>query len=206
MTIARGEPWGEAVARDPELPLVTDDIELHRWVNARVPTDAAEVHLEQRITIAGGDLARTCGGGRRLGDTVTRAPLDLVLVRTDQGSWWMVSHLVARRSWWRGEVVLAMNAQFLGEHDVAPRSHPNDGKVDVLRVDPAMPWRVRRQARRRARQGTHVPHPQITLTQTRATRLEFAVPLGVTIDGVSCGTTRTLELTVVPDAYMADIA
>ena len=27
---------------------------------------------------------------------------------------------------------MAMNAQFLGPYDVAPRSHPNDGKLDVV--------------------------------------------------------------------------
>ena len=41
-------------------------------------------------------------------------------------------------AWWRGRVVAAMNAEFLGPWDVAPRAHPGDGLLDVLDVSPAM--------------------------------------------------------------------
>ena len=56
----------------------------------------------------------------------------------DAAPTWGVAHVVVRRQWWRGEIVMAMNAQFYGRYDVAPRGHPNDGKVDVVRVDPSM--------------------------------------------------------------------
>jgi hypothetical protein len=211
MTIAKGQPWGEVVPRDPHQTVVSSDAALHRWVNEHLvpspPSAGTDGSLiDERVTVAGGDLARTCGGGHPQRDTVSRVPLDLVLVRTDEVSCWMVSHALARRSWWRGEVVLAMNAQFLGASDVAPRSHPNDGRVDVLRVDPAMGVRTRLQARRRSRLGTHVPHPRIAVSQTRSLHLDLVTPLRVSIDGLAYGTTRTVELTVVADAYIADIA
>ena len=94
-----------------------------------------------------------------------------------------------------------MTAQYLGDYDVAPRSHPNDGKTDILRVAATMPLRVRIAARRRARTGTHLPHPQLSLSQTAATTLTFDRPLVVWVDGRRWGTARELQLTVEPDAY-----
>jgi diacylglycerol kinase family enzyme len=143
------------------------------------------------------------GGADRFASGATRVPLDLVRVEAEGRSTWSVAHVVARRSWWRGDVVLAMTAQYLGDADVAPRAHPNDGKVDVLRVDPAMPMQARWQAVRRARTGSHVPHPLLRMTQVQQITLDLARPLVVWIDGVRWSTTRTLTLTVEPDAYVA---
>ena len=49
---------------------------------------------------------------------------------------------------WRGRIVALMNAQFLGEWDVAPRAHPGDGKLDRLSVS---------MRPRRAAPGPHPP-------------------------------------------------
>lgn len=65
---------------------------------------------------------------------------------------WFVAHLVARRSWWRGRTLAVMNAQWLGGWDLAPRSHPDDGLLDV--TDGTLPlWTAGRPAAacRRAR-------------------------------------------------------
>jgi diacylglycerol kinase family enzyme len=99
-----------------------------------------------------------------------------------------------------GEVVLAMNAEFLGRYDVAPRGHPNDGRVDVLRVDGAMGLRARLQARARARAGTHLPHPRISVSQAASCRIELSRPSVLWLDGVRWRASRTFELTVEPDA------
>ena len=200
MTIRKGESWGE-VRRPPDgLRIVTDDSALHDWINRH--RLAGEPIRE--VGIGGGDLARSAGGGRpgRFDGEVLAAPFDVVRVTADDGrEIWSCSHIVARRSWWRGEVAFAMTAQFLGDYDVAPRSHPNDGKADILRVAATMPLRVRIAARRRARTGTHLPHPQLSFTQTAATTLTFDRPLVVRVDGRRWGTARELQLTVEPDAY-----
>ena len=93
-----------------------------------------------------------------------------------------------------------MNAQYFGQYDVAPRSHPNDGKLDVLRVDRAMGWRGRLQARQRARIGTHLPHPQLSSRSVAEIDLQFTRPLVVWIDGVRAGTATRLKVTDEPDA------
>jgi diacylglycerol kinase family enzyme len=114
---------------------------------------------------------------------------------------WFVAHLVARRGWWLGEIVAAMNAQFRQSADVAPRSHPNDGRVDVLRVASAMSVRHRLAARSRLAQGTHVPHPDIETRQVRSAVLSFRRPLHLWLDGTLWRKgVRDVTLTVEPDA------
>ena len=94
------------------------------------------------LGLLGGDLCRTLGGtgdeARLRSDAAVQLPVDLGAVLVDGRLHWFVAHLVARRGWWRGRVVAAMNAQFLGDWDVAPRGHPNDGRLDVLRRRPAL--------------------------------------------------------------------
>ena len=156
----------------------------------------------QPVGLGGGDMARTLGGGTpgRFPGLVVTAPIDLLRVEADGRTTWAVAHVVARRSWWRGEVWLAMNAQFLGNYDIAPRSHPNDGKVDVVHVQPQMSIRARRQARERARTGTHLPHPQLEATQSVVAAATFQQPLVVWVDGVRWGTATDISVTCEPDA------
>lgn len=192
MTIRRGEPWGESVAAPADLLLVDGDAAARAAVLGGVRT----------LGLRRGDLARTLGGGAadRFSGAVVKAPVDLLHLTADGESTVAVAHVVARRSWWRGPVVLAMNAQFLGHYDVAPRSHPNDGKVDVLTVATGMPLRMRWQARSRAVTGTHLPHPQLSMVQVAARREEFDRPLDVWVDGVRWRRARLLEIEVEPDA------
>jgi hypothetical protein len=194
----RGEPWGEQVQSPDFLRVVPTDRDAREWVVALRESGRAM----QPVGLGGGDLARTLGGGTpgRFPGTVVSAPVDLLRVEADGETTWAVAHVVARRGWWRGEVWAAMNAQFFGDLDVAPRSHPNDGKVDVLHVATAMPLRARRQARQRARTGTHLPHPQLQATQVPSAVVVFERPLVVWVDGVRWRTTRQLTVTCEPDA------
>jgi diacylglycerol kinase family enzyme len=140
------------------------------------------------------------GGPARFDGTHVRAVVDLVRVTADGRELWALAHVVVRRRWWRGEVVLVMNAEFLGPYDVVPRSHPNDGRVDVVRVDPSMSVRARLQARRRARTGTHLPHPQLAVQSTATWHATFDRPLRLFVDGKRNGVVRDLRIEVVPDA------
>lgn len=199
MTIRKGEPWGEAASVPPEgLLTAPDDRGASRTVELAQMADRPLAP----VFLMSGDMARTMGGGAagRIDGVHTRGTVDLLRVTADGRAHWALAHVVARRSWWRGEVVLAMNAQFLGVHDVAPRSHPNDGRVDILRVDASMPTRARLQARRRARTGTHVPHPQLHSTAAGEWTATFERPMQLYIDGQRVGDVRDLRIEVVPDA------
>jgi hypothetical protein len=201
VTIRRGAAWGEAVAVRADLRRVHTDAELHdvldAWRHGRGQLPP--------IGLAGGDLARTVAGGGadQFTTAATRLTLDLVRIDADGRTTWSAAHVVCRRSWWRGEVVVAMTAQHLDGFDVAPRAHPNDGRLDLLRVEPGMRARARWQARRRARTGTHLPHPGLHPSQVAEIELTFVRPLHVWVDGRRWHTAAAVSLTVEADAYVA---
>lgn len=151
------------------------------------------------MVLTGGDLARTLGvataGAPPVPGTAgTRVAADVGAALVDGRLHWFVAHLVARRSWWRGRLLVAANASFVGRWNAAPRSHPGDGRLDVFDADP--PLRVRLAARRRLPSGTHVPHPLITQRRTAASQYDLDPALDVYLDGVSLGRARTLSLRV----------
>jgi len=190
--IRRGEDWGEQVEVPAGLTIAVSDAEARDVVLRGLHT----------FGVSFGDLAHTMGGATpgRFDGPVVRAPVDLLRVRADGEETVAVAHVVVRRRWWRGPVVLVMNAQYLGPYDVAPRSHPNDGKVDVLRVDAAMGLRARLAARRRARVGNHLPHHHLTMAHVATHALELERPATVWVDGVRWRAARSVEVTVEPDA------
>lgn len=195
--IKKGTPWGVAAESPSDLLVAPTDRDARAFVVRQRERGASL----RPVGLGGGDLARTMGGGHgRFPGTVTKATVDLLRVQSSERVTWAVAHVVARRGWHRGEVVFAMNAEFLGPYDVAPKSHPNDGKVDVVHVDASMSWRARRAAMRRARTGTHLPHPQLTTRQVAEYSLTFARPLVLWIDGVRWGRASDLLVTVEADA------
>lgn len=202
MTIEKGKDWGEPGRLSPIGHVVNTDAAARYAVSSarRVGSAIPELGL------VGGDLWRTCGGGRGgeehvRSDAALRVPVDLGSVLIDGSLHWFTAHLVARRSWWRGPIVAVMNAQFLGSWDVAPRGHPNDGRLDVLEV--SMSTGDRLKALGRLRSGTHVPHPDIR--ERRITNAQFDLPEGTSVwlDGelVKKGA-KTLSVRVEPDALM----
>jgi hypothetical protein len=93
-----------------------------------------------------------------------------------------------------------MNCEFLGDWDVAPRGHPNDGRVETFHVESSFGIRDRLAARRRLRTATHVPHPAIATRSIRTGTWTFPAPMVVVADGHTVGESATLSLAVVPDA------
>lgn len=198
MTVGRGETWGSAGALPDDGVLVHSDLEARRVVTEARRANAA-IPL---LGLLGGDLARTCGAtgreDRLRSDDARRLPVDLGAVLVDGALRYFVAHLVARRSWWRGPIVAAMNAEFLGEWDVAPRAHPNDGRLDLLEADPSLGDRL--EARRRLRTGSHLPHPRIRTRRVKAVQLDLPPGTRVWLDGECVGRARVLSIRTEPDA------
>ncbi len=201
MTIRKGDEWGSIGPLPAGVVQVRSDGELgelvtrHRVAGTDLPP----------VVLAGGDLMRAVGGGGsldRLGGDVAHLPVDVVRVDADGRTGWFVAHLVARRSWWHGEVVAVMNGQHLRQWDVAARAHPNDGRVDLVRVAATMSVRDRWQARRRAVTGAHVPHPAISMSIHRQVTIELSRPSNLWLDGRRWASASTLVLTVEPDALV----
>jgi diacylglycerol kinase family enzyme len=122
--------------------------------------------------------------------------VDLGEVLVDGRLHLFVAHLVARSRSWR-RVLVAMNAQWRGKWDLGPRSHPNDGLLDIYDARLAFPdlWKVKA----RLPSGTHLPHPGIKERRVGALQVEFDRPLTVELDGVAIGKARTLSMRVEPD-------
>ena len=199
MTIRPGEPWGREVPFPDDLHVVADD----RALALELASSGGRA-----VAVASGDILRTLGNPTLTGrTTLNELPIDLIEFRLDDGDepGHACAHLVVRSPWWRGgwlrgQVLLVMNCEFRGDWDVAPRGHPNDGRVETFRIDTTFGVRGRLAARRRVTTGTHVPHPAIATGSIRTTTWSFPAPMEVIADSCAVGRARTIALTVLPDA------
>lgn len=223
MTIKRGQDWGRTAALPADAPVAATDAQLadliapvlivaHRATapgrSAPSPSPSPSV---RPIGLVGGDLCRTLGGrGDRQRLTQTDAqqlPIDALIVTIDDRAdepLIAVAHVVIRRSWWHGPVHALMNAQYLGRYDVAPRSHPNDGRVDVIETTAlSLPDRVK--GWRRLPTGAHLPHPAITERRVTETSYTFERAMTVWVDGRRRAQAHTVHVRVMPDAFVVAI-
>jgi hypothetical protein len=198
MVVEKGQAWGTPG------PLPEDGVVVRSDAEARAIVERCRRAGEPvpPLGLLGGDLCRTLGGrgdeARLHSAEAMRLPVDLGAVLVDGRLHWFVAHLIARRGWWSGRIVAAMNAQFIGRWDVAPRSHPNDGKLDTIDADP--PFGDRLKARRRLPAGTHVPHPAIRERRVDAVQIELDRPTSVWLDGVRLeGSVRRLSVRIEAD-------
>jgi hypothetical protein len=199
VTVEKGVPWGAPG------PLPDDAVVVRSDAEARAALEAARRDKRALPTLGllGGDLCRTLGGrgdeARLRGGAAVVAPADVGEVLLDGRVRYFVAHVVVRRGWWRGPLVAAMNAQFLGRWDVAPRAHPGDGVLDVLEVDAAMGVGERWKAWRRLPAGAHLPHPAIAVKRVPALQLDVD-GLGVWLDGEKQPPAHALSIRLRPDA------
>lgn len=198
MTIRKGANWGTPEAVPANAIFVSSDAE----ANEAISTSRRARKPSPPLCLTGGDLARTLGvrnneAPLRAGEG-TRLKIDLGVALIDGHLHWFVSHLVARHSWWRGPILIAANAAFIGDYNVAPKAHPGDGRLDLIEANPTFGERLK--ARSRLRSGTHVPHPRIKLRRFSATQLDLERPTPLTLDGTAHGKAQRLSIRVEPEA------
>jgi hypothetical protein len=194
MTVERGGAWGRVAPLPADGVIVRSDRDA-----AAVVADARARGIElPTIGLLGGDLCKTLGGtgdeSRLRGSDAITLPIDVAEADVDGRAHVFLAHVVARRSWWTGRVWAAMNAEWLGDWDVAPRAHPGDGLLDTL--DVSMSLRDRRKARRRLATGTHVPHPAIAQQRRGHAEVTFDSAMGIWIDGLRVGDATSLAVRV----------
>jgi hypothetical protein len=197
LTIEKGANWGRPGALPADGIVVRTDLEARRVVEqARRANEPIPP-----LGLLGGDLCRTLGGtgneARLRSPDAMTFPCDLGSVLVDGRIYWFVAHLIARRSWWRGRTIAVMNAQWLGSWDLGPRSHPDDGLLDIS--DARLPLGDRLKARSRLPTGTHLPHPQIETTRVSAAQLDLDPSLDVYLDGERVGRAAHLSIRIEPD-------
>ena len=194
MPISKGDPYGEPGDLPDDGVLVRSDAEA-----AAALSDARRDRRPFPVLgLLGGDLCRTLGGGR------TQAQLQGVRFTVDLGEALLdgrlhlfVAHLVVRTRLWTRAFV-AMNAQWLGDWNLGPRAHPNDGLLDTY--DARLPPGQLLPVRSRLHHGAHLPHPNIKERRTAAAQVELDRPLAVRLDGVTAGRARVVSVRVQPDA------
>lgn len=198
MTIERGRAWGTSE------PLGADGVLVRSDTEARAVIERARRAGEPAPTLGllGGDLCRTLGGlgdeARLRSPEATTFPVDLGTALVDGKLHVFLAHLVARRTWWRGRVVVVMNAQWHGRWDLGPRAHPGDGLLDISDGD--LDLGARLAARRRLPTGTHLPHPAIATARVPAWQTELRPELDVYLDGERIGRARNLSVRVETEA------
>ena len=211
MTIRRGEDWGRPGRPPADLNWFVDDAAAARAVDEGA----------REIGLGGGDMARTLGVGTGAGvaGSAVSFPIDLIEVTSADGRRTVaLAHVVIRHRrwrWWKGPIVVVMNAQFIGRWDVAPRGHPNDGRVEVLDVDSTMSTRQRFLAGRRLPTGAHIPHPLVRIRSSAEVTVPISGSASVLVDGQpwidgssssSSSAGHSLTIRAVPDAFVAWIA
>jgi hypothetical protein len=189
--VQRGRDWGE------DAPVPNDALSFD---NDRAAAEALGAARRRNsdlppVVLTGGDVARTLGGGRGV-PPHTHVEIDLGAVLVDGKLHWFLAHVVARQSWLRGRVVIAANAAFIGDWNIAPRAHPGDGKLDVLDGNPGLGDRVK--ARHRLASGTHLPHPDITVRRSEAVQIDLSEPTLIFLDGTSVGRAQSLSIRTEP--------
>lgn len=194
MPIGKGDPYGEPGALPEGGVIVRTDAEAAAALNAarrdRRPFPA--------LGLLGGDLCHTLGGGAGGTDLQgVRFTVDLGEALLDGHLHLFVAHLVARTPLWTRAFV-AMNAQHLGDWNLGPRAHPNDGLLDTY--DAHLPPNQLLPVRSRLHHGTHLPHPGIKERRTAALQVELERPLKVRLDGAGVGKARVISVRVQPDA------
>lgn len=191
-----GDSWGA----DGPLPTTTVIAASDRAVAEAVDAGA------DVVAVSGGDLCRTLGGrgdvATRLGGTALLLPVDVATVVLDENvALTTVAHVIARTRAWNGPAAAVMNAEWLGEWDVAPRAHPGDGRLDI--VQGALPWRDRWQARARVRTGDHLPHPGLRVSRASEAHIRFDRPRAVWVDGQRAGRASTIDVSITATVLVA---
>ncbi len=203
MTIRRNENWGVTVARPESLVICETD--------AAASQLATEYFLQQKsipaIAITRSNLSRALGtkGSVVNSQNMQATPFDLIEItfaddsKTEQKVLALGFGLL-RKSWWRGDIVAVMNTSFIGDWDCAPRSHPNDGKFDLLTVSSEMKPTQRLIASRRLRLGTHLPHPQISVKQITSFEADCSAKPNLFVDNRKFVCVNQCKFRLLPDA------
>jgi len=193
MPIAKGSPYGEPGDLPAGGVVVRSDAE----AAAALQAARSERRPFPALGLLGGDLCRTLGGGGGPELQGVRFPVDLGEVLLDGRLHLFVAHLVVRNWLWTRAFV-AMNAQWLGQWNLGPRAHPNDGFLDTYDVhltpNQLLP------VRSRLHHGAHLPHPGIKERRTAALQVELKLPLTVRLDGTAVGKAKVISVRVEPDA------
>ena len=194
--ITRGEQWGVPTTRTHEDIVVTGDREL------------ASSSSDRRLIVRTGDIARSLGDPAvpQVDANCIEVPIDAlrVIISLHNGtsiSMIASSHVVIG-NWIQGRLICVSNSGFIGNRNVSPRAHPNDGFFDVMTLRPSMGIQQRIRARHKSILGTHTPHPFVETS--RAKTIEYSSASrseSLRVDGRRIRSWSGVQVEIVPDYW-----
>ena len=192
--IEKGKQWGEASVVPRDVIITDSDAQLATSSRAAI------------YAVRGGDLFRTLGE-----PAVLHVDTPCLMVHVDALQCAMTTAGTSREvlavssivfgTWWRGAWTAITNAEWMGNMNIAPRSHPNDGRCELLEFSSTMPIRQRVLARKKMNTGTHIPHPHITTRSARSFSFDFPSTIDIRIDGIKYSDVSQLSVNVLPDYW-----
>ena len=99
---------------------------------------------------------------------------------------------------WLASTLVAMNGSFLGSANLGPRSHPDDGLIDV--TSGRVPLNDYRGLRSRLAVGGHLPHPGLATSRVATLESSFRGAVTIRLDGVRVGRAHEIRCRVLPDS------
>jgi hypothetical protein len=193
--IRRGQPWGEPSYMSDDVIIVENDLVL------------ARTNPTNRVFLTGGDIARSLGEPQvpAVGSACTEVTIDAMVCdikrNDDQSTLLVAASSVIVGNYWKGRHLIVSNAGWIGDSNVAPRAHPNDGKVEMLTMHSDMTLRQRFLARRKMNTGVHLPHPDLSSAQISIAVIESKGREILVIDGDKVANWTSISLTVQPDYW-----
>lgn len=202
MVIRKGSEWGTSGHPSDEVPVALDDVHANHLIEKGV----------REFVISSGDMARTIGATTPGPESnYRRLPIDLMEVsyvdtKGRSGLIHAFSNVRLESTWptggfLRGDALILCNAQFLRTLDIAPRGHPNDGKIEYLHFERSLTIRQRLQIVLRSRTGSHLPHPSVHFRQI-VSCTEFPSKGRLIVDGRYVCTGRITSVRCIPDALV----
>lgn len=196
MTIRKGEEWGRRATVPASFFIAEDD------------HDAASQPPQTPFALCRGDMYAALGHPRLPvhHHDCTIVPVDalvchITFANNTEEETRAFSHITVG-SWWKGRHIVVSNSGFINALNIAPRSHPNDGEFDVVHLSADMPMRQRFIARRRAKTGTHVPHPDISIRRHTELHISRAAQQErLSIDGVAVSQWKDISISLEPDFW-----
>jgi hypothetical protein len=174
--------------------------------------DLSKCSRDEFVSLTNGDIHQALGSPRPVQNQsdCTLLPIDALQVHVVSldGS---AKHMVASSRVeigsflspiGRERFVCVTNGGIVNGRNLAPRAHPNDGRLDVLTIDSSMTYRHRLIARKKAVTGTHLPHPKISIRQDDAfSAQKLRRGERLTVDGVAIKDWSEVLVTVTPDYW-----
>ena len=174
-----------------------------------VDNDQTMAHTDRthEIFLSGGDIARSLGNPvvPLIGSACTEVTIDAmqcdITTGNSQSTRVIAASSIVVGNFWKGRYLIVSNAGWLGDSNVAPRAHPNDGKVEMLTIASHMSLRQRFLARRKMHTGTHLPHPDLSSSQRATHTIDRQNGELLMIDGKNAGDWTSISIAVQPDYW-----